>query len=213
MQHGKFIVLEGLDGAGTTTQLERLAGKIRALGLPVLTTREPSDGPLGHLLRQALSGRLMLPAGRGPLSPETLALMFAADRMDHLSAQVRPALDAGTVVLCDRYVLSSLAYQGASVPMEWVNELNREALAPDLTLFIEVDAETAAKRRQLRGAPAELYEEDELQRRIAAQYRKAIRLREGGEKIVRVSGVEGIEAVTDACWTHLETLLQKLAKR
>ena len=213
MLYGKFIVLEGLDGAGTTTQLDRIAAKVRALGLPVLTTREPTDGPLGHLLRQALTGRLSLPAGRGPLSPETLALMFAADRMDHLSAQVRPALDAGTVVLCDRYVLSSLAYQGAAVPMEWVNELNREALSPDLTLFIEVDAEIAARRRQQRGAPVEMYEEDELQRRIAAQYRKAIRLREGGEKIVRVSGVEGIEAVTEACWAHLEPILQKLARR
>ena len=213
MRQGKFIVLEGLDGAGTTTQLDRLAGKIRASGMAVFTTREPSDGPLGLLLRQALSGRLSLPAGRGPLSAETLALMFAADRMDHLHAQVRPALEAGTVVLCDRYVLSSLAYQGASVPMEWVNELNREALSPDLTLFIEVDAETAATRRQLRGAPAELFEEDGLQRRIAAQYRKAIRLREDAEKIVRVSGAEGIEAVTEACWAHVEALLHKRAKR
>ena len=213
MAHGKFIVLEGLDGAGTTTQLDRLAARVRALGLPVFTTREPSDGPLGHLLRQALAGRLVLPAGRGPLSAETLALMFAADRMDHLNAQVNPALAAGSVVICDRYVLSSLAYQGATVPMEWVNELNRAATLPDLTLFIEVDADTAARRRQQRGTPSELYEEDDLQRRIAAQYRKAIRLREQEEKIVRVAGVDGIEAVTDACWEHVEALLKKGGKR
>ncbi|MEN9799710.1 MAG: thymidylate kinase [Pseudomonadota bacterium] len=213
MANGKFIVLEGLDGAGTTTQLDRLAARVRALGGPVLTTREPSDGPLGHMLRQALAGRLVLPAGRGPLSAETLALMFAADRVDHLHAQVRPALAAGTVVICDRYVLSSLAYQGASVAMEWVNELNRAALSPDLTLFLEVDVDTAARRRAIRGTPSELYEEDDLQRRIAAQYRKAIRLREQEEKIVRVAGVEGIDAVTDACWVHVEALLKKGGKR
>ena len=81
----------------------------------MLTTREPSDGPVGTMIRQALTGRLGLPGGAGPLAPETLALLFAADRTDHLAAQVLPALAAGKVVLCDRYVLSSLAYQGATL--------------------------------------------------------------------------------------------------
>ncbi|MFP2912002.1 dTMP kinase, partial [Pyxidicoccus sp. 3LFB2] len=75
---GRFIVLEGLDGAGTTTQVERLAALLRAEGHGVLTTREPSDGPVGTMIRQALTGRLGMPGGAGPLSPETLALLFAA---------------------------------------------------------------------------------------------------------------------------------------
>lgn len=118
---GRFIVLEGLDGAGTTTQTERLASLLRSEGHDVVTTREPSDGPVGTMLRQALTGRLGLPQGRGPLAQETLALLFAADRTDHLHARILPALEQGKVVLCDRYVLSSLAYQGASLPMAWVD--------------------------------------------------------------------------------------------
>src|SRR4051794_39709628 len=110
---GRFIVIEGLDGAGTTTQTERLATRLREEGHRVLTTREPSDGPVGMLLRQALTGRLTLPGAHAPLADETLALLFAADRTDHLASRVEPALGRGEVVLCDRYVLSSLAYQGA----------------------------------------------------------------------------------------------------
>lgn len=194
---GKFIVLEGVDGAGTTTQAERLATALRAEGHPVLTTREPSDGPVGTMIRQALTGRLSLPGG-APLAPETLALLYAADRTDHLKARVLPALEAGMVVISDRYMLSSLAYQGAVLPMAWVEQVNGYAVAPDLTLFLHVSPETAAQRRQARGGAKELFEEDELQRRIAAQYEEAIHGRWGEEKIVRVDGEMPVAAVAEA---------------
>ncbi|HLL53606.1 MAG TPA: dTMP kinase, partial [Myxococcaceae bacterium] len=100
---GRFFVLEGLDGAGTTTQCERLASELRSRGFRVLVTREPSDGPVGTMIRQALTGRLGMPGGNGPLAPETLALLFAADRADHLHARVRPALERGEIVISDRY--------------------------------------------------------------------------------------------------------------
>ena len=96
---GRLIVLEGVDGAGTTTQLERVAATLRDEGRRVLATRQPSDGPIGTLLRQALTRRLGLPEGRGPLTPETLALLFAADRTDHLAATVIPAIEEGQIVL------------------------------------------------------------------------------------------------------------------
>src|SRR5688500_15875611 len=92
-RRGAFIVLEGLDGAGTTTQLGRLAEALRARGQRVHTTCEPSTGPIGALIRQALTGRLGLPGGRGPLDDATLALLFAADRTDHLAAEIMPALE------------------------------------------------------------------------------------------------------------------------
>ncbi|MCY1047761.1 dTMP kinase [Corallococcus sp. bb12-1] len=206
---GRFIVLEGLDGAGTTTQTERLAAALRADGHGVVTTREPSDGPVGTMLRQALTGRLGLPQGRGPLAPETLALLFAADRTDHLHARVLPALEEGKVVLCDRYVLSSLAYQGASLPMAWVDTVNAHAVSPDLTLFVGVDPKVAAKRRAVRGGPAELFEADEAQRRIAKQYLKAITLREKRERIVRIDGELSVAAVTDACLTEVRRVLAR----
>src|SRR5713101_5144548 len=97
---GRFIVLEGIDGAGTTTQAQLLSAELRRDGHLVLTTREPSDGPVGTLIRQALTGRLSLPERAGPLSDETLALLFAADRLDHLQAQILPALQRGEVVIC-----------------------------------------------------------------------------------------------------------------
>src|SRR5690349_10994916 len=101
-RRGFFLVLEGLDGAGTTTQLECLSRALRQRGATVCATREPSDGPVGVMLRQALTGRLGLKGG-APLSHETLALLFAADRMDHLQAEVLPALERGETVICDRY--------------------------------------------------------------------------------------------------------------
>lgn len=206
---GVFVVLEGLDGAGTTTQLERLGSALRARGHSVLTTREPSDGPIGTLLRQALTGRLVLPQGRGPLTQDTLALLFAADRADHLASQVTPALEAGSVVLCDRYVLSSLAYQGKDLPMAWVADINLRARAPDLTLFIEVDVATASRRRAVRGGPEELFEAEEAQRKIARRYRDAVEFRGGRERIVRVDGTQPVEAVTAEALRAIEGVLKR----
>ena len=204
---GRLIVLEGLDGAGTTTQVERLAAALRAEGHSLLTTREPSDGPVGVLIRQALTGRVVLPGGAGPLAPETLALLYAADRTDHLRAKVLPALEAGQVVLSDRSVLSSLAYQGASLPMEWVESINAHAVPADLTLFVEVSIEVAAKRRAARGGPEELFDAVEKQRRISRQYEAAIRLRGKREHVVRIDGDQAVEAVTADCLAQVRKLL------
>ena len=210
---GRLIVLEGLDGAGTTTQVERLASALRAEGQSVLTTREPSDGPVGVLIRQALTGRLVLPGGAGPLAPETLALLYAADRTDHLRAKVLPALEAGQVVLSDRSVLSSLAYQGASLPMEWVESLNAHAVPADLTLFVGVSIEVAARRRAARGGPEELFDAEEKQRRISRQYEAAIRLRGKREHVVRIDGDQPVEAVTAECLAQVRKLLGRKPTR
>jgi len=210
---GVFVVLEGLDGAGTTTQAERLSGALRAEGYRTFVTREPSDGPVGTLIRQALTGRLGLPKTAGPLGPQTLALLFAADRTDHLEAQVIPALNRGDVVLCDRYVLSSLAYQGSSLPMEWVEGINGFAARPDLTFFLEIDVDVAAQRRVRRGGDAELYEDELQQRRIAQQYLRAIERRERDERILRVDGARPISEVTDELLRVLRPFLAAAAEQ
>lgn len=210
---GTFIVLEGLDGAGTTTQLDRIASALRGEGLRVATTREPSDGPIGTLIRQALTGRLTLPQSHEPLSGQTLALLFAADRMDHLAACVTPALEQGQIVLCDRYVLSSLAYQGAALPMAWVESINQAARPADLTLFLEVGTDVASKRRRGRGGAEELFEADEQQRRIARHYQAAIRRRSVRERIVRLDGEQPVEKVTAAALEHIHALVTKRRRR
>lgn len=208
---GVFIVLEGIDGAGTTTQLERLAKALREDGYRVTTTRQPSDGPVGTLIRQALTGRLSLPNGTGPLNAQTLALLFAADRTDHLEAQILPALERGDVVLCDRYVLSSIAYQGQTLPQGWVSDINAFATPPDLTLFFKVDPKVAGERRAARGAAAELFEDDEQQRQIARDYETHIRVRtrSRNEKIVRINGGQSPEKVTEAALRSIRPVLKK----
>jgi dTMP kinase len=174
---GRFVVLEGIDGAGTTTQVAKLAERLRADGgLPVRATREPSDGPIGSLVRQVLTGRIVAPEGRAP-GWATMALLFAADRMDHVESDIEPFLATGGVMISDRYDASSLAYQsvssgsGGEKAVEWIRSLNRHAMRPDLTIVLDLAPDLAATRRATRGEPAQLYEQNEVQRALAAFYR------------------------------------------
>ena len=174
---GRFVVLEGIDGAGTTTQVARLAERLRRDGgAPVRTTREPSDGPIGSLVRQVLTGRIVAPEGRAP-GWATMALLFAADRMDHVESEVEPFLEVGGVIVSDRYDASSLAYQsvssgkGGDQAVEWIRSLNRHAMRPDLTVVIDLSSELAAERRERRGEAAQLYEQNEVQHALAVFYR------------------------------------------
>jgi dTMP kinase len=208
---GLLVVLEGIDGAGTTTQVDRLSAALRADGHRVVATREPSDGPVGMLIRQALTGRLQLPGGSGPISAQTLALLYAADRTDHLDAQLNPALDGGALVICDRYVLSSLAYQGLDLPLGWVEAINAFAPPADLTLFLEVDPEVAASRRAARGGQAERFDADRLQEQLARRYLQLLRRnpRRIGP-VVRIPGGQGVEAVTAAA---LDAIRRRLGRK
>jgi dTMP kinase len=203
---GAFVVLEGLDGAGTTTQCAAIAARLRAEGHTCVITREPSDGPVGTLIRQALVHRMKLPDGQ-PLTQATLALLFAADRVDHVAAEIEPALASGAIVLSDRYLLSSLAYQGSDLPLSWVSTINSRARVPDLTLFLAVDPKVAQQRRGERGGREELYESADQQKKIAKAYRKAIKARMGaGEKIVELDGSRPVAKVTAAALAHLRAL-------
>jgi dTMP kinase len=205
---GAFIVLEGLDGAGTTTQLRRLALALRREGHRVHTTQEPSRGPLGRLVRRALRGRFLGP-DEAPAAHDVLALLFAADRLDHLQREILPALEAGQVVLCDRYVLSSLAYQGSRVPMRWVSELNARAPSPDLTLLVAVTPGTAARRRAARGSAQELYEDAAHQREIWRSYQRARSLRGRSERVVLIDGEPSPARVAQAALAAIRPLLRK----
>ena len=195
---GLFIVFEGIDGAGTTTQCDRYARHLRGLKRPVHVTREPSSGPVGSLLRLGLSGRVDL--GGAP----SMALLFAADRLDHVAQEIDPHLRDGTVVICDRYDMSSIAYQTATAPEKeaeafasWVRTLNRYAPRPDVVVVLDTDADVAERRRATRHGRPELFEEVELQRKLAAIYREPERLAPG-ERILRIDGNADVEAVASS---------------
>ena len=183
----RLIVLEGLDGAGTTTQARRLVDHLRARGGQAHLTREPSDGPIGRLIREMLVGQHAIPGQS--IAQSTFGLLFAADRMDHLQREVEVQLAAGATVVSDRWYHSSLAYQGTGADRDWIATLNARARRPDLTIFLEVRPEIAAQRRVAAGRVQELFEDIRMQEAVAAGYQATIaELMAQGERIEILDG-------------------------
>ncbi|MFL6844783.1 MAG: dTMP kinase [Allosphingosinicella sp.] len=147
---GRFISLEGGEGAGKSTQMRALASVLRARGLDVVETREPGGSPGAEAIRA-----LLLEGGDDRWTPEAEALLFAAARADHVARTIRPALERGAWVLSDRFLDSSLAYQGgaAGVGIETVrrlHEIGSRGFLPDRTLLLELPAEAVAERLKVR---------------------------------------------------------------
>ena len=212
MSKGRFIVLEGIDGAGTTTQCALLAKRLRKDGLAVRTTREPSDGPVGTTIRQILAGRIVGAGGRAP-GWATMALLFAADRMDHVEAEIEPFVAQGGVIISDRYDASSLAYQsvssgrGGESTVEWIRTLNKNARRPDLTVVLDVPAEVAVTRREARGDAAQLYEQNELQRALCVFY-KDLQKHIPNDRVVVIDGSGTVEATAEKVFAAYQAALQ-----
>jgi len=193
----QFIVLEGIDGSGTTTQLRALAARLRAARKTVVTTGEPTPGPVGLLLRQILEGKL----GAGHFDWVTLALLFAADRAHHVQSLINPTVQQGAIVVCDRYDLSSRIYQSVTAPdpdtaLPWVCALNDRVPRPDITFVLDVDPDLAEQRRAKRGADAELFEKAALQRRLAQAYGNAEHY-VPNDRLAHVRGDKAIDEVTE----------------
>jgi dTMP kinase len=190
----RLIVLEGLDGAGTTTQGRRLVAHLNGVGHRAHLTREPSDGPIGRLIRELLTGQHAIP--EQSIRQSTFGLLFAADRLDHLQREVEPQLAAGVTVISDRWYHSSLAYQGTGADRDWIATLNARARRPDLTIFLEVRPEVAAQRRVAAGRVQELFEDLRMQTEVDIGYRATIaELRALGERIEVIDGELPADAV------------------
>lgn len=190
---GRFIALEGLDGAGISTQARRLAARLDSAGVSYYCTREPTDGPVGSQIRLALTGRLSV-------DPTTLALMYAADRSDHLHHAVAPRLEAGVHVVTERQVLSSLAYQGAQLgDRAWVRAINRENmrfLSPDLIVFLDVPPQTALDRIDAGRHARELFERPDTLAATRAEFLEAIdEVRAEGLRVEVVDATQPIETI------------------
>lgn len=148
-----------------------------------MCTKEPTAGPVGQLIRRTLRSH----GAAAHVSEPVLAALFAADRIDHLQQVIEPALAKGEVVVCDRYLLSSFAYQSLAVDMDWLRQLNRLARRPDLTLWLTVSPATSRQRRWQRPAD-ERYEADDHLTRVAAQMRDVGRLLKAELQILAVDG-------------------------
>lgn len=202
----RLIVLEGLDGAGTTTQARRLVDHLNARGGTAHLTREPSDGPIGQLIRQMLTGQHAIE--HQAIAQSTFGLLFAADRLDHLQREVEVKLAAGATVVSDRWYHSSLAYQGTGADRDWITTLNARARKPDLTIFLQVRPEVAAARRVKAGRIQELFEDMRMQEEVAAGYKATIsELCALGERIETIDG----EAAPDAVFGAILALVGTLA--
>lgn len=197
----RFIVFEGLDGAGTTTQSSRLAEKMRREGMTVVHGSEPTESSIGLLIRRALRRETVL-------APITLAYLYAADRHEHVADSrngIVAAQEDGWVI-SDRYVYSSLAYQTLECPFDLVENLNAPFPRPATVVFLDTSPEVAAQRRSSRDGE-ELFDAMELQQRIYENYQRAFALAEAeGTRIIRVDGNRELEETADTIWKELRNL-------
>lgn len=192
VQRGVFVVFEGLDGAGTTTQAALLAEWLTERGVRFELTHEPSTGPIGGLIRSTLEGRVVFDAS-------SLALLFAADRADHLYNNVHGVagmLESGTSVISDRYVLSSLAYQASQgLPLDWVAQINARAIVPDVTVFVDTSVEECLARIGRRSSREELFNQREELQAVEAIYREVLARGQSVGRLVTVDGDQDPDAV------------------
>jgi dTMP kinase len=195
VKKGIFLVIEGLDGSGKTTQASLLAHKL-SQSYKVLLTAEPSRGKIGSFIREGcLYEQTRLPT-------EAEALLFAADRIEHMQKELKPALDEGKLVICDRYVYSSLAYQGsAGLSLDWIKTINARALQPDFSFFIDVPPEKVIERLQRKKSVMETLE---TQQKVREAYMKYVNKGE----LIRIDGDTDKVVVAQRLYAKVEELLK-----
>ena len=204
-ERGGFVTFEGIDGSGKSTQIQNISKRLKAQDLKIYTTFEPTDGHIGSLIRQMLSGTISI-------DQRTIASLFAADRTDHLTNQksgIKKRVDNGELVLCDRYYFSSYAYHAQYIDMEWIihtNSLNAEILKPDLTIFIDVDPDVCIERIKLSRSQFEMYEKIDIMKKVRANYFKAFEKLKDQEKVVVVDGNKNLQKVEEAILNEINKL-------
>jgi dTMP kinase len=203
---GRFITLEGGEGVGKSTQLRRLAEALRARGLEVVETREPGGSPGAEAIR-----KLLLEGDPERWTPEAEALLFAAARADHVARTIRPALERGAWVLCDRFLDSSIAYQGAAgsvgeAAIRTLHQIGSHGFLPDRTLLLELPSGVAAERLDRRGGADRMESKgDSYHQRVVAAF--AALAEAEPERYRRVDASGSTEDVTERLVAALDDLL------
>ena len=196
-KQGILIALEGIDGAGKTTQAKLLVRWLKRNGFTAIYTSEPTNSDVGRLIKQHLSGRRKYPE-------EAVALLFAADRLYHVERTIKPALSAGRIVVTDRYVHSSIAYQTVSTRMRrWVMQINSLAPKPDLSILIDIPVEKAMERMQKRRRY--IYERKEFLEQVRKEYLLLVKRRQ----MIKVDGTADKLTVNKAVIGHVLKLLNR----
>lgn len=205
MEKGIMIALEGNDGAGKTTAARKLEQILMENGYKVLLTREPGGNPIAEQIRT-----ILLDVQNEDMDARTEALLYAAARRQHLVQTILPALEQGTIVLCDRFLDSSLAYQGAGRNLgmdaiEQLNDFGLEGFRPDLTLFFSLDQETARKRMERRGGLDRMdQEQSEFHQRVRDGFEK---LSHENPDVVIIDAALPEEEVARSAWRAVQSKL------
>jgi len=193
---GVFIAIEGIDGSGKTTIALKLKESLEEEGFQVYYTYEPSKGPIGDIIRKHVFNVEVRP------NPYIEALLFAADRIDHLEKEIIPALNRGNVVICDRYLYSSIAYQGArGVPINWIRRINVGVIKPHVTVYIDVPPEVGLSRKK--GTKVVTFENIDYLKAVRSIYLNLVRK---GEMIL-VDGRMSIDEVLEKVLANVKNIL------
>lgn len=197
-----FVVLEGLDGAGTTTQLQLIEEKLTELSIPHFCTFEPTEGTIGRVIRSILKGEMEAQA-------ETIALLFAADRHEHIynpEEGIAAHLARGRVVVCDRYLFSSLAYQGTVCNFDHVLSLNNNFPLPRHLIFLDTPIVLSQQRLGNR-KKRELFDLRDLQPQVLEGYLKSFKLYENlGMEFHRLKGSRKPDEIFKELWSIIASL-------
>ena len=203
MEKGKLIVLEGIDGSGKSSHVALLAERLDKEGYKAARTAEPTDGAIGTLLRRYLKGELAA-------SERTIAALFLADRLDHIqkAGGLLDMVREGYVVVCDRYLYSSIAYNCASEGVDWVADINRAAhdlLKPDLVVYLNLPLAVMEQRLQHRNFK-EIYETVAYQRKVLERYEEAFSVW-ADDVVVKVGCNRPKADVAEDVWRAVRSIL------
>jgi dTMP kinase len=210
MKKNYFIAFEGIDGSGKSTQVKLLSEKLKQEGLKIYSTFEPTDSPIGSVIKNIFRHRI-------DADHRTIAGLYVADRLDHLLNKTNGILkkmEEGYTVISDRYYFSSYAYQGTHMSLDWViqaNSLSADLLRPDLTIFIDVPPEVSMQRLSEGRDMIQLYESLENLHNVRAKYFEAFDKLKNEEKIFITDGNRPFETIFNDVWSKVYLLLKPQA--